>query len=87
MAKNIDPKLKKIGDYLKLEESSIFSIPEYQRAYSWGITQCDKLWQDITAFIDSDGSDPYFFGTIIVNCLENDKVLSLIVKRDKYPAK
>jgi len=78
MAKNIDPKLKKIGNYLKLDESSIFSIPEYQRAYSWGITQCDKLWQDITAFIDSDGSDPYFFGTIIVNCLENDKVLSLI---------
>ena len=78
MAKNIDPKLKKIGDYLKLDESSIFSIPEYQRAYSWGITQCDKLWQDITAFIESDGNDPYFFGTIIVNCLENDKVLSLI---------
>lgn len=78
MAKNIDPKLKKIGDFLKLDESSVFSIPEYQRAYSWGITQCDKLWQDITAFIDSDGNDPYFFGTIIVNCLENDKVLSLI---------
>ena len=78
MAKNIDPKLKKIGEYLKLDESAIFSIPEYQRAYSWGITQCDKLWQDITAFIESDGSDPYFFGTIIVNCLENDKVLSLI---------
>ena len=78
MAKNIDPKLKKIGDYLKLDESSVFSIPEYQRAYSWGITQCDKLWQDIAAFIESDGSDPYFFGTIIINCLENDRVLSLI---------
>lgn len=78
MAKSIEPKLKKIGEYLKLENSSIFSIPEYQRAYSWGITQCDKLWQDIIAFIDSDGNDPYFFGTIIVNCLENDTVLSLI---------
>ena len=43
-----------------------------------GITQCDKLWQDIVVFIDSDGSDPYFFGTIIINCLENDRVLSLI---------
>ena len=78
MAKNIDPKLKKIGDYLRLDESAKFSIPEYQRAYSWGSTQCDKLWQDITAFIDSDGNDPYFFGTIIVNCLENDSVYSLI---------
>ena len=33
MAKNIEPKLKKIGDYLKLEEDTVFTIPEYQRAY------------------------------------------------------
>ena len=44
MAKNIEPKLKKIGDYLKLEDESVFIIPEYQRAYSWGIANCDKLW-------------------------------------------
>ena len=78
MAKKIDPELKKIGNYLDLEDSAIFSIPEYQRAYSWEIKQCDKLWQDILDFIDSDGSDPYFFGTIIINCQDNDKKLSLI---------
>jgi hypothetical protein len=78
MAKNIDPKLKRIGDYLKLDDNSMFLIPEYQRAYSWGIKHCDKLWQDIDAFIESGGSDPYFFGTIIINCQENDSVLSLI---------
>lgn len=78
MAKKIDPELKKIGSYLDLEDSAIFSIPEYQRAYSWEIKQCDKLWQDIVDFIDSDGSDPYFFGTIIINCQDNDKKLSLI---------
>ena len=50
MAKNIEPKLKKIGDYLKLEEDTVFTIPEYQRAYSWGIDNCDKLWKDINDF-------------------------------------
>ena len=36
MAKTIEPKLMKIGDYLRLEEDAKFVIPEYQRAYSWG---------------------------------------------------
>ena len=50
MAKNIEPKLKKIGDYLKLEEDTVFTIPEYQRAYSCCIVNCDKIFQDIRAF-------------------------------------
>lgn len=78
MAKNIEPKLKKIGEYLKLEGDSKFLVPEYQRAYSWEEKQCDKLWQDIEDFIDSGGTDPYFFGTIIISCQEEDKNLSLI---------
>lgn len=78
MAKNIDPELKKIGSYLDLEDKAIFSIPEYQRAYSWEIKQCDKLWQDLENFINSGGTDPYFFGTIIINCRDNDTKLSLI---------
>ena len=73
MAKNIEPTLKLISGYFKLEKSTIFVIPEYQRGYSWNITQCDKLWQDIEAFIESDGSDPYFFGTIIVDCSEDNQ--------------
>ncbi|MGI6077907.1 MAG: hypothetical protein ACOYCB_07075 [Fastidiosipilaceae bacterium] len=35
MAKNIDPELKRIGSYLHLEDTAIFVVPEYQRAYSW----------------------------------------------------
>lgn len=78
MAKNIEPKLRKIGDYLKLEEDTIFIIPEYQRAYSWGIYNCDKLWQDINDFVSSDSKDRYFFGTIIVNCQNDDTKYGLI---------
>lgn len=73
MAKNIEPTLKLIADYLKLKKDENFVIPEYQRSYSWDITQCDKLWQDIEAFIVSDAKDPYFFGTIIVDCSQTDK--------------
>ena len=34
MAKSIEPQLLKIGDYLKLKKGTVFTIPEYQRAYS-----------------------------------------------------
>ncbi len=73
MTKNIEPQLKEIIGYLKLQKSKNFVIPEYQRAYSWEIDQCDKLWQDIEEFIASDASDPYFFGTIIIDCSEDDQ--------------
>lgn len=78
MAKNIDPSLVKIGDYLKLDDDTVFTIPEYQRAYSWSIDNCDKLWQDILDYTESDNKDSYFFGTIIVNCQDNDTKYGLI---------
>ena len=78
MAKNIEPKLMKIGDYLRLEEDTIFTIPEYQRAYSWRIENCDKLWQDINDYMESDEKDCYFFGTIIISCQDDDTRFGLI---------
>lgn len=78
MAKNIEPKLKKIGEYLSLDEDTVFNIPEYQRAYSWGVENCEKLWQDINDFVDSGNKEPYFFGTIIINCKDNDEKFELI---------
>ena len=78
MAKNIEPKLKKIGDYLTLEDDYIFRIPEYQRPYSWEITQCEKLWQDIIDYIESGRRDGHFFGTIIINSNDNEERYELI---------
>ena len=74
MAKDIDPKLKLISDYLRINKTERFVIPEYQRGYSWNIVQCDKLWQDVEAFIESDKKEPYFFGTIIADCSETDRI-------------
>lgn len=70
MAKNIDPSLKLISEYLSLKKYEYFFIPEYQRAYTWTTEHCDQLWQDIETFIETGSDDPYFFGTIIVDCKE-----------------
>ena len=66
--KKIDPSLRLISEYLKIDSDSKFVIPEYQRAYSWSNdVQCDKLWEDITTFIQDERKEPYFFGTVIVD--------------------
>ena len=67
MPKEIEPKQSKIIDYLKLEYNNIFKIPEYQRAYSWTINQY-QLNSDTNQNIE-----PYFFGTIIIDCSEENK--------------
>ena len=70
MAKSIEPKLRKIGAYLELEEDTIFTIPEYQRPYSWSVNNCDKLWQDITDFMNSEFYDKkQFMENCIFECL------------------
>lgn len=78
MAKNIEPQLAAIGKYLNIDEDTVFVIPEYQRAYSWTTDNCDKLWQDILDYSETGSKDNYFFGTVIVNCQDNDTRLALI---------
>lgn len=66
MTKEIEPKLQTIGAFLKKTDK--FKIPAYQRSYSWNISNCDKLWQDVESYVAQNSDDPYFFGTIIVDC-------------------
>ena len=79
MTKKIDVSTKFIEDYLRLSRYEKFVVPEYQRGYSWTIQNCDKLWNDIDNFINSGGIDPYFFGTIILHCSDEDGKLRLIL--------
>lgn len=74
MAKEIEPKQKFIKDYVKLGKDELFIVPEYQRSYSWTTAECDKLWQDIEAFRDSGESEPYFFGTVIADCSQQNRL-------------
>lgn len=79
MAKEIEPKLQTIGEYLNnIKENEIFRIPSYQRAYSWDKANCEKLLQDIYSYIKQGAKDPYFFGTIIIDCSNEAGYLDLI---------
>ena len=55
---------------IKLFKSTeVFSIPEYQRPYSWEKDQVNKLWEDIFEGFENSlegNSAPYFLGSIIV---------------------
>ena len=64
---NIDPRQVFIGNYLKRLKKQSFVIPEYQRAYTWDISSCDKLWEDIDSFRKSGQEEAYFFGTVITD--------------------
>ncbi|MDQ7831498.1 MAG: DUF262 domain-containing protein, partial [Desulfovibrionaceae bacterium] len=48
--------------------SKIYHIPEYQRPYSWEREHCEKLWEDLQSFVDSEpkASDKYFLGNIVL---------------------
>jgi len=45
------------------DSDSLYQIPRYQRAYSWGDDQLEKLWDDL---IEAKENDPnYFLGSVI----------------------
>ena len=45
----------------------LYRIPAYQRPYSWGEEQCEKLWIDIIDhFSSGDIEDSYFLGNIVL---------------------
>ena len=47
-----------------LEGSKQYIIPVYQRIYSWGQIECDRLWSDIVDMHNNEKSG-HFIGTIV----------------------
>ncbi|EPQ75821.1 DUF262 domain-containing protein [Mycobacterium marinum] len=43
-----------------------FSIPDYQRPYSWGTEQTLQLLDDLDSAIDRNPDEPYFLGSIVL---------------------
>jgi uncharacterized protein with ParB-like and HNH nuclease domain/predicted transport protein len=42
-----------------------FNVPVYQRDYSWGTQQCDKLLDDIISIAQRPEDAPYFLGSFV----------------------
>lgn len=75
---------KTIKDLLQ-DKKSDFLIPDYQRPYAWGETECQTLWEDIFSFafpncdytLFDSVNDEYFLGPI-VTFKNDDKKLEII---------
>lgn len=49
-----------------------FSVPDFQRNYSWGEVEIRQFWQDVEAVLDGQSSD-HFMGPIVVLESESDR--------------
>lgn len=55
---------KSVFEYLSKNK---FLIPIYQRKYTWGIDECEQLWDDVMVFWESkDDDEEYFLGSIVM---------------------
>lgn len=60
----IDSRLMSFGELLA--GSNYYSVPPFQRNYSWTETEVEQLWNDITETMDENRSE-HFVGAIVVN--------------------
>lgn len=43
-----------------------YKIPPYQRPYSWGVDQCEELFQDLERVFSTNKEDGYFLGNLVL---------------------
>jgi uncharacterized protein with ParB-like and HNH nuclease domain len=60
---SIDSRLMSFGEVFA---GSYYTVPSFQRDYSWTEDEVDQLWSDITDTLD-EGRSEYFMGAIVVN--------------------
>lgn len=69
----MDSGLKKISDIFQGE--IIFTIPQYQRAYSWEAKQWNEFYEDL---LYHNTNQKYFFGTLLLKDAGKEKSFNLI---------
>lgn len=64
----LSPELKAVEELLSGDKT--FTVPKYQRNFSWTKDEVQELWEDSIGAAES-GKQDYFLGTIVVHDLED----------------
>lgn len=65
MAINLQAEQKNVHKLFS-ENKLKYKIPPYQRHYSWGIDQCEELFQDLERVFSTNKEDGYFLGNLVL---------------------
>ena len=79
--KGMVPTAKSLEVYLGLKDSQMFCVPSFQRAYTWGVPQCEKLLDDLFSYHNNnqnESNDPYFFGNVITVDVKSEKNQTMV---------
>lgn len=57
------------------QNDSIYFLPKYQRAYSWGKTQLDDFWHDLHDAIAENIELPYLLGTLYLAEVDSGTII------------
>jgi len=57
---------------------STYSIPSYQRSYSWDADKCSVLWDDLEYALECSKKDGYFIGNIVIAKSDDSDTLDVV---------
>ncbi len=61
-----------------LEDDSRYTIPKFQREYSWEDEQIEEFWKDLIHNFNSGKNEPYFFGTLVLIATDDDEKYKVV---------
>jgi Ca2+-binding EF-hand superfamily protein len=72
----INPTPAKIEDILN--SSVKFTVPAYQRDYTWGKDEATEFYEDLKSYVDIDGSGRLFLGTLIFHNSSDENLVKVV---------
>ncbi|MFT6072126.1 MAG: hypothetical protein ACJARD_000732 [Alphaproteobacteria bacterium] len=76
MSTNFDTQNKTLKDLLG--NGKIYTVPLFQRDYSWCDEQWEDLWLDILEIIDTDTPNVHYMAYLVLQKSDNDDVFKII---------